>query len=273
MIRVFVFGAIIAAAVFTIRYSVGILDEIESEETVADYRDPADNAHRAHRGEAPRRLSASDGTQPILSAGPVDYEWVSGPYVVGTAFAGNVADATGTGAEPDEQLAFAEAGQSIAMPPFEQELNGTVAPGLYMTDFYVENCSYELWSELNDGTRIIAEEYLERGRVMVTINDIEPDWFTSNDGCGKWAKWSPLPTPTRIADNGDYWGADLANGEWRLRRGCRWEKVLNFRGADLSDVIQSGNYRSNLVIDDQTRGVRIRGCEQPIKLAIVPQAS
>ena len=154
------------------------------------------------------------------------------------------------------------------IPSSAQRLGGELEPGLYATSFEAERCTYELWQVLR--TRrpaVIAEEYLARGRVLVSINEIEPDWFSSTRGCGEWRRWEPLEQPLTRADNGDYWIGDLAAGAWDVPAGCVWEKVVAFRGAELADVEESGGPGQPLVVDDDTLGVRVRGCRAPLTLA------
>lgn len=147
-------------------------------------------------------------------------------------------------------------------------VEGDIEPGLYTTAFDTENCSYELWRVMRDrNTRVIAEEYLSRGRLLVSINDVEPDWFTSTESCGGWYSWEPMPTPLTSAGDGDYWIGDLARGIWFVPSSCRWEEVVAFRGATLADVVDSGSGPSSLTVDRDTLGIRIRGCRSPITLS------
>jgi len=72
--------------------------------------------------------------------------------------------------------------------------------------------------------------------------------------------------PLNRAGNGDYWVGDLAKGVWQLSSGCRWEKVVSFRGAMLHDVTAYGTAPRPLIVDDDTFGVRIRGCSGELTL-------
>ena len=146
-------------------------------------------------------------------------------------------------------------------------VQGEITPGLYATSFETEDCSYELWRVLQTRRpEIIAEDYLASGRMLVTINGIEPDWFTSTEPCGEWYAWTPLTEPLTEADNGDYWVGDLARGVWEVPPTCRWEKVTGFRGAFIHDVIDSAKGPGSMTVAVDTYGVRIRGCRSPIKL-------
>ncbi|MGI9611290.1 MAG: hypothetical protein ACR2QO_00155 [Acidimicrobiales bacterium] len=146
-------------------------------------------------------------------------------------------------------------------------VEGEIEPGLYATAFGTENCSFELWRVMQDrNTRVIGEEHLSEGRLLVTIDGVEPDWFTPSDDCGDWYQWQPVRTSLTVAGDGDYWVGDLENGVWYAPAPCRWEKVVSFRGARLSDVVDSGSGPGSLVIDDETLGVRVRGCRASIKL-------
>ncbi len=142
---------------------------------------------------------------------------------------------------------------------------GSLNPGLYGTAFGVEDCSYELLRVMRTKEeRVVGEEYLNRGRLLVTINEIEPDRFISAPTCGDWVPWSPVLEPLESAENGDYWIGDLRRGTWNTPNGCIWEKVVGFRGASLWDVEESGRSPEPLVVDEDTLGVRIRGCAEPM---------
>lgn len=160
--------------------------------------------------------------------------------------------------------------------------------GLYTTTFEAENCSYRLINGEGDipfdylyepdpydaeeyngsrvrrndqQVRVIGEDHLHQGRMLVTINGIEPDTFTSSNGCGSWIPWSPLQTPLTKAGDGDYWVGDLVQGEWTVPPGCIWEKVAAFRGGRLDDVIHSDLGPGSVMIDEGTLGLRIRQCQ------------
>lgn len=146
--------------------------------------------------------------------------------------------------------------------PFADQLDGDIPPGLYATRFDAEGCSYELSRVMiNRAVAVIGQDYLASGRLLVEINQIEPDWFSSAPSCGQWYAWAPVPVALTQAGNGDYWVGDLAQGQWTVPEGCRWEKVVGFRGA-LHDVVARGaGLDQPLVVDADTYGVRVRGCD------------
>lgn len=151
-------------------------------------------------------------------------------------------------------------GEAESNPSLNDE--GEIVPGLYATAFDVEDCSFELRRIMRDDNEaVIGSDRLDRGRMLVSINEIEPDTFRAARECGEWMPWSPLVEPLRVAGNGDYWIGDLRRGVWEVPDGCMWEKVVGFRGAKLWDVQDSGfGPDEPLVIDEETVGVRIRGC-------------
>ena len=154
---------------------------------------------------------------------------------------------------------------------------GDIGPGLYATPMGVSDCEYQLWREPNlkppyskstykstdselAGPRVIGEDHIGYGRMLVSLNNVEPDWFTSSEGCIGWSKWTRPDAPLTRAGNGDYWSGDLEVGEWNIPKPCRWSKVVAFRGAALHDIADSGANNKPLVIDEHTMGVSIRGC-------------
>lgn len=153
-------------------------------------------------------------------------------------------------------------------PTYLRSIQGEITPGLYATELNTEGCSYELWRVMKRTreNRVIGEDYLQSGRMLVSINGIEPDWFTSTAACGEWFEWRPRTDPGAPADNGDYWAGDLARGLWEVPSGCLWEKVAGFRGAALRDVVENGRGPQLLLVDEDTVGLRLRGCEEPITL-------
>ena len=162
---------------------------------------------------------------------------------------------------------------------------GDIGPGLYSTPIGATDCSYELWRAPEPPTkispnygsveefepRVIGEDYLGQGRMLVWINEIEPDWFVSSPGCIGWSEWKPPLQPLTIGRNGDYWAGDLAHGEWHVPKHCRWSKVVAFRGAVLHDVTAYGRHGAPLVIDEDTLGVSIRGCMPSTALSLIPR--
>lgn len=141
-------------------------------------------------------------------------------------------------------------------------------PGLYASSFDTEGCHYEIHQLDPSGQlRLIGEDRVPQGRVLVGLNLYEPDRFTAAPECGDWSPWTPVRRPLTQVGNGDYWVGDLARGTWSVPDGCLWEQVVDFRGARLSDVTDSGWGPGELVVDRETLGVRVRLCEQPLRLA------
>lgn len=151
-------------------------------------------------------------------------------------------------------------------PPGSLAAIGRLSPGLYATDFDVTGCGYELRQILDDlEESIIGEDRLANGRMLVSINEVEPDTFIANPACGDWIPWSPLAEPLTVAGNGDYWMGDLQFGQWEVPEGCIWEKVVGFRGGKLWDVQESGHGPEPLQVTRETLGVRIRGCDSSFR--------
>jgi hypothetical protein len=145
---------------------------------------------------------------------------------------------------------------------------GVLRPGLYVTVERPEVCSYRLYrSDGGTAEWVIGEDRIRSGRLLVSINAIEPDRFVAHPDCGIWEPWSPPAEPATVAGPGDYWLGDLARGTWSVPPGCVWEKVVGFRGAELADVVDSGTGPTALVVDDATLGVRIRSCRRALSLA------
>lgn len=153
------------------------------------------------------------------------------------------------------------------VPEFSLATGGQLAPGLYATAFGVRDCSYEIRRVNKSRVElVIGEDRLLEGRMLVTINEIEPDTFVSMPQCGDWVRWSPLVEPLTSIGNGDYWVGDLEMGTWTVPSDCVWEKVVGFRGAELADVQESGIGPRPLEVDEDTLGVRIRGCSANLVL-------
>ena len=145
------------------------------------------------------------------------------------------------------------------------ELKGFVGPGIYVTDFGLDSCEYELWRVLEDNKEhLIGQDEIRSGRLIVNLNVVEPDRFYSSPECGDWSEWTPLAEPLETAGNGDYWIGDLKKGTWSVPRGCIWERVSDFRGANLLDVKQSGLGPTEIAIDDEELGLRVRGCRSDL---------
>lgn len=165
---------------------------------------------------------------------------------------------------PDNVQLHVEGGTGPQAPVVDR---GEIEPGLYATAYDSTGCSYQLTRVMADRSiAVIGEDSLASGRMLVNINEIEPDWFTSSVGCGAWYRWTPLSVPLNRTGNGDYWVGDLAKGVWQIPSGCRWEKVVSFRGAMLHDVTAYGKAPTPLVVDDDTFGVRVRGCTSELTL-------
>jgi hypothetical protein len=138
---------------------------------------------------------------------------------------------------------------------------GPLEPGIYASASDGTDCQYELRRTTRRvGERVIGHDRLLEGRMLVTLNEVEPDTFVSTPGCGDWTPWSPPETALMNAGDGDYWLGDLAQGIWEVPDGCYWEKVVAFRGVDLADVIDNGTGPEELVVDEGTVGVRVRNC-------------
>ncbi|MEM9561558.1 MAG: hypothetical protein AAGA93_03005 [Actinomycetota bacterium] len=143
---------------------------------------------------------------------------------------------------------------------------GWIEPGLYAAPLDVEDCGYELRRFVKDDERLIGQDRLSSGRLLVSLNPVEPDLFRPTLECRQWAPWVPLAEPLVAAGDGDYWVGDLAPGTWAVPEGCLWEHVVAFRGARLVDVTSSGRGPRPLVVEADTLGVRIRGCDRVMRL-------
>lgn len=138
----------------------------------------------------------------------------------------------------------------------------SIVPGMYATEFGVLDCEYELRRIMDDNRdHVIGHDRIESGRMIVSINEVEPDFFVATRSCGEWSPWSPLVEPLTAAGTGDYWIGDLAEGVWSVPSGCFWEKVVSFRGALLLDVEQTGAGPGELTVDQFTLGLRVRHCD------------
>jgi hypothetical protein len=146
-------------------------------------------------------------------------------------------------------------------PPYPLARQASIAPGLYATRFGIDECSFELRRTDDQGDeRVIGQDRVVGGRMLVTVHDVEPDVFDPSSSCGQWSEWSPLVAPLQQAVSGDYWRSDLRRGRWSVSRGCEWEKVVGFRGADLADVVDSGIGPGTVELDEDTLGLRVRRC-------------
>jgi hypothetical protein len=154
------------------------------------------------------------------------------------------------------------------LPQASPSLPPALGPGLYTTAFDTEGCSYELRRDgpRGGGDLVIGQDRLADGRMLVFLNEIEPDLFLPSPDCGRWSPWVPPDEPLVEADPGDYWIGDLAMGRWSVPVGCLWEEVADFRGARLADVVDSGRGPGTFVIDEDTLGIRFRDCDDPLVL-------
>ena len=144
------------------------------------------------------------------------------------------------------------------------EIGGSIDPGIYVTPVTATDCSFELTRIAEDGSvQVVGSDEITQGRLIVNINGVEPDFFYSTPGCGEWSEWSQLSEPLSAIDNGDYWIGDLVEGTWQTGDGCTWERVSDFRGAQLADIVESGNDQNNFAINESMTGVRIRNCINP----------
>ncbi|MEM8923962.1 MAG: hypothetical protein AAGD35_10710 [Actinomycetota bacterium] len=192
--------------------------------------------------------------------------WASGLYQVGPSSDPAVAAADRDLLPRDSMLIVDERLNGDVFGGTAGVQQGNIRPGLYSTDFGVEDCSYRLWHVERDtrAETIIGEEFLPSGRLLVSINAIEPDWFAASPSCGEWYRWRPRPEPTAPVGNGDYWVGDLALGRWLVPENCLWENTVAFRGAQLRDVRSSGRGPALIEITDVPLGLRVRNCNEPI---------
>ncbi len=223
---------------------------------------------------APVRAVALPDTQPI---GPDGIEPIAGvgadgdvpQYLAfGEPIRSGIYEIADLQTSDDIDITESTKGRDLSYPP-ETDIvpgltlagPGQLTPGLYATAFGVTDCSFELRRIMrNKQEAVIGKDRLTEGRMLVSINEIEPDTFSSVPNCGDWIPWSPLAEPLTTAGNGDYWIGDLARGSWDVPEDCMWEKVVGFRGAKLWDVQDSGHGPESLIVDDTTLGIRIRGC-------------
>ena len=214
--------------------------------------------------DAERLLALADDRPDVLRT-----SWPSGVYAVGPSDDPRVAarDRDHRAKNPrfveDERLA------SMTVPHYVRSIQGELAPGTYATDPTAHDCTYQLWRVMRKSRteEVIGEDQLSSGRLLVTIDGTEPDWFTATVGCGGWHQWVPRADRTAPIVNGDYGPGDLAPGVWDVPEGCLWEKVAAFRGAQLHDVVSNGQGPTKLVIEsDEPVGLRLRSCQAEVTL-------
>lgn len=203
--------------------------------TVADPPDSRDWDYGERGGREPEVSHISPDNPVAERLTVVDNDYVTAPST-----------------EPDDADAIVEPRDSLP----------AIMPGMYATDFGVTDCEYELRRILDDNRdHVIGHDRIERGRMIVSINEVEPDTFVATRSCGEWSPWSPLVEPLTAAGTGDYWVGDLAQGVWSVPSGCYWEKVVSFRGALLLDVEDNGSGPDDLTVDQFTLGLRVRHCD------------
>ncbi len=189
--------------------------------------------------------------------------WLSGVYSIGDDPDPRIADRD-RDIKPRQPLFVEdERLESLTVPAYMRSIQGQLEPGLYATTGETDECTYQLWRVMRKTRQgqIIGEENLSGGRLLVTIDGIEPDWFTASIGCGQWQRWTPRADPTAPITSGDYGPGDLAHGTWQIPQGCLWEQVVAFRGASLRDVNASGQGPAVVEIDDSGTGLRLRSCQ------------
>ena len=218
--------------------------------SVADQPDSRDWDYGERRDPAPSQISPDNPVAERLTV--VDNEYVTPPEA-GTGELDESDSGDGDESESDER--DAEEGERRDSWP-------SIVPGLYTTDFGVIDCEYELRRIMDDNRdHVIGHDRIGQGRMMVSINEVEPDSFVATETCGEWSPWSPLVDPLTVAGTGDYWIGDLAVGIWSVPRECYWEKVVSFRGALFADVEATGAGPGELTVDQFTLGIRIRHCD------------
>jgi hypothetical protein len=214
--------------------------------------------------EAAARRSRIDTAREASSMALRAY-WLPGLYTVGDSpdpqIAARDRDVRPRTVPGDEEDRLAP----VSLPGYMRAVQGELVPGTYATGTDAAECSYQLLRVMRRSREeaVIGEDYLATGRLLVTIDGVEPDSFTSTVGCGRWYRWTRRADPTAPAPNGDYGPGDLAPGLWEIPAGCLWEQVVAFRGAELRDVEANGQGPTLLPIDDVPLGLRLRSCQEP----------
>ncbi|MEL7155553.1 MAG: hypothetical protein AAFN30_03030 [Actinomycetota bacterium] len=249
-------------------FAVAELDRTGSSELTDDDEsvDPGDPDHQDDA--LPPTDLAFAAPRPHHFEGLDVSSWASGVYAVGDSPDPEVAAADRDVRPRGEVMAIDERLNGDVFAGYAGSRQGEIEPGLYSTDFDATDCGYELWhvARRSRTAERIGEEYLAEGRLLVTINGIEPDWFIADHNCGHWYRWQPRPEPTAPAATGDYWFEDLAPGRWLVPEGCLWEQTVAFRGALLRDVVASGQGPDLIEITEEPLGLRLRSCRSPITL-------
>ncbi|MDH3295772.1 MAG: hypothetical protein OER95_15750, partial [Acidimicrobiia bacterium] len=230
---------------------------------VADLETSNDWDYGERGGRTPEAPSISEGNT-------VNYnvEVEDGPHVTG-ARSGR---SDGSDDASDDADSGESGGEDGGRVDDSDDALPSIRPGLYATRFGVENCEYELRRIMDDNRdHVIGHDQVHEGRILVSLNEYEPDTFVATDSCGEWSPWSPLVEPVVTAGDGDYWVGDLAVGLWDVPAGCLWEKVVSFRGSQLDDVEASGIGPTPLRVDQFTLGLRVRHCsDEPMTLSDEP---
>lgn len=230
--------------------------------SVADLPDSRDwdYGERGGREPEPSHISPDNPVAEQLTI--VDNDYVTAPG----------SETPISGDETDGESGDSESGDSeFKDSEFEDGASGdgeprdslpSIDPGMYATEFGVVDCEYELRRIMDDNRdHVIGHDRIGSGRMIVSINEVEPDTFVATRSCGEWSPWSPLVEPLTVAGTGDYWIGDLAQGVWSVPSGCFWEKVVSFRGALLIDVEDTGAGPGELTVDQFTLGLRVRHCD------------
>lgn len=171
-------------------------------------------------------------------------------------------------AKPDDsdEIVESSSGNDSSETSTPVEVSGTIPAGVYVTPVGVKDCEFELWRTMEDGSeQMIGSDYLKEGRMIVSINEVEPDRFYSSEGCGEWSPWSNFTEELLYTSNGDYWTGDLKKGVWKVGAGCVWERVRDFRGTALVDSVETGLGPDRVAIGEESLGLRVRGCLQPLE--------
>lgn len=193
--------------------------------------------------------------------------WESGVYAVGDSPDPRLAR-TDRDLRPRHSQFTTDAEEAAASDDLELVV-GELEPGTYATEVFDGVCRYQLWRVMGRDRqeRIIGEDQLTGGRMIVTIDHLEPDWFTATEECGRWRRWAPRANPTTPIINGDYGPGDLAPGTWIIPEGCLWEQVVAFRGTQLHDVVANGRGPARVEVEPElSLGLRLRSCHRPAVL-------
>ncbi len=219
-----------------------------------------DYGERRGRTPEPSHISADNPVAEEITV--TESQYVSGPENDGSQPAEDDSDQDADD-ESDESDNDSDSDSDSEAEPTDRDGLPSIVPGLYATRFGVDDCEYELRRIMDDNRdHVIGHDRVENGRMLVSINEVEPDSFVATESCGQWSPWSPLVDPLTTAGSGDYWIGDLATGIWTVPPECYWEKVVSFRGALLLDVESAGTGPGELTVDQFTLGLRVRHCSR-----------